>query len=152
MNIGKPHLYIILFNDNQHLKVGISLNNNFNRIKQLTSIYDINHDNIILYSSDNISNIKLIEKNIKTIINETITPDNIHYGKDIPLGGMVSNETQAKLIAIEILKQDYNINYNIDDIKFEWGGYMLLKNNTFFHIIIKKLFLNLFYKSKIIEK
>ncbi len=45
-------------------------------------------------------------------------------GKDIPLGGMVSNETQAKLIAIEILKQDYNINYNIDDIKFEWGGCM----------------------------
>ena len=78
----KPHLYIIPFNDNQHLKVGISLNNNFNRIKQLASIYDINHDNIILYSSDNINNIKLIEKNIKTIINETITPDNIHYGKD----------------------------------------------------------------------
>ncbi len=78
----KPHLYIIPFNDNQHLKVGISLNNNFNRIKQLATIYDINHDNIILYSSDNINNIKLIEKNIKTIINETITPDNIHYGKD----------------------------------------------------------------------
>jgi len=82
MNIGKPHLYIIPFNDNQHLKVGISLNNNFNRIKQLATIYDINHDNIILYSSDNINNIKLIEKNIKTIINETISPDNIHYGKD----------------------------------------------------------------------
>ena len=78
----KPHLYIIPFNDNQHLKVGISLNNNFNRIKQLATIYDINHDNIILYSSDNINNIKLIEKNIKTIINETISPDNIHYGKD----------------------------------------------------------------------
>jgi hypothetical protein len=78
----KPHLYIIPFNDNQHLKVGISLTNNFNRIKQLASIYDINHDNIMLYSSDNINNIKLLEKNIKTIINETITPDNIHYGKD----------------------------------------------------------------------
>jgi hypothetical protein len=78
----KPHLYIIPFNDNQHIKVGISLNNNFNRIKQLASIYDINHDNIKLYSSDNINNIKLLEKNIKTIINETITPDNIYYGKD----------------------------------------------------------------------
>jgi hypothetical protein len=78
----KPHLYIIPFKDNQHLKVGISLNNNFNRINHLASIYDINHDNIIIYSSDNINNIKLLEKNIKTIINETITLDNIHYGKD----------------------------------------------------------------------
>lgn len=78
----KPHLYILPFNDKQHLKVGISLNNNFNRIKQLSNVYDIDSDNIILYSSDNINNIKLLEKNIKTIINETITPDNIHYGKD----------------------------------------------------------------------
>jgi hypothetical protein len=78
----KPHLYILPFNDKQFLKVGISLTNNFNRINHLASIYDINYDNIILYSSDNINNIKLLEKNIKTIINETISPDNIHYGKD----------------------------------------------------------------------
>lgn len=78
----KPHLYILPFKDKQHIKIGISLNNNFNRIKQLSNIYDIDSDNIILYTSDNSNNIKLLEKNIKTIINETISPDNIHYGKD----------------------------------------------------------------------
>lgn len=78
----KPHLYILPFNDKQFIKIGISLNNNFNRINKLSNIYDINTDNIILYSSDNINNIKLLEKNIKSIINETISPDNIHYGKD----------------------------------------------------------------------
>ena len=43
-------------------------------------------------------------------------------GKNIRLGGIVSNENEAKLEAIEILKQDYNTDYNIEDIKFEWGG------------------------------
>ena len=42
--------------------------------------------------------------------------------KNIRLGGIVSNEKEAKLKAIEILKSDYNIDYNSDDIKFEWGG------------------------------
>jgi hypothetical protein len=43
-------------------------------------------------------------------------------GKEIRLGGVISNEYDAKLEAIEILKRDYNINYNTDEIKFEWGG------------------------------
>jgi hypothetical protein len=43
-------------------------------------------------------------------------------GKEVRLGGVVSNEEEAKLEAIEILKRDYNIDYNVDEIKFEWGG------------------------------
>ena len=43
-------------------------------------------------------------------------------GKNIRLGGIVSNENEAKLKAVEILKQDYNTDYNIEHIKFEWGG------------------------------
>ena len=43
-------------------------------------------------------------------------------GKSIRLGGIVSNENEAKLKAVEILKQDYGIDYNVDEIKFEWGG------------------------------
>ena len=43
-------------------------------------------------------------------------------GREIILVGLVSNENDAKLEAVEILKRDYNITYNIDDIKFEWGG------------------------------
>jgi hypothetical protein len=43
-------------------------------------------------------------------------------GKKVRLGGIVSNEEEAKLEAIRILKQDYNIDYNIDEIKFKWGG------------------------------
>jgi hypothetical protein len=42
--------------------------------------------------------------------------------KEIILGDVVSNENDAKLDAVEILKRDYNIIYNIDDIKFVWGG------------------------------
>ncbi len=43
-------------------------------------------------------------------------------GKEVRLGGVVSNENEAKLKAVEILKQDYGIDYNINDIKFEFGG------------------------------
>ena len=43
-------------------------------------------------------------------------------GEEIILAGPVSNENDAKLDAVEILKRDYNITYNIDEIKFEWGG------------------------------
>ena len=43
-------------------------------------------------------------------------------GKEIILGEVVSNENDAKLEAVEILKRDYNITYSIDEIKFEWGG------------------------------
>lgn len=43
-------------------------------------------------------------------------------GKEIRLGGVVSNEEDAKLEAIKILKRDYNIDYNPDEINFVWGG------------------------------
>ncbi len=43
-------------------------------------------------------------------------------GKEIRLGGAVSSEDEARLEAVEILKQDYGIDYNVDEIKFEWGG------------------------------
>lgn len=42
--------------------------------------------------------------------------------KEIGLGRIWSNENDAKLEAIEILKRDYNIDYNKEDISFEWGG------------------------------
>jgi hypothetical protein len=42
--------------------------------------------------------------------------------KEIRLGGVDEDENEAKLKAIEILKYDYNIDYNVDEIKFEWGG------------------------------
>ena len=35
-------------------------------------------------------------------------------GKEIILVGPISNENDAKLEAVEILKRDYNITYNID--------------------------------------
>jgi hypothetical protein len=43
-------------------------------------------------------------------------------GKDIGLCGVISNEEEAKIEAIKILKQDFGIEYNINEIKFEWGG------------------------------
>ena len=46
----------------------------------------------------------------------------VSQSRYVRLGGIVSNEEEAKLEAIQILKKDYNIEYNIDEIKFEWGG------------------------------
>lgn len=43
-------------------------------------------------------------------------------GKEIILVGVISSEEEAKLEAVKILKRDYEIDYNVDDIKFEWGG------------------------------
>ncbi len=41
---------------------------------------------------------------------------------EIRLGGVISDEEDARIMAIEILKNDYNIDYNMDDITFNWGG------------------------------
>ena len=46
----------------------------------------------------------------------------IDDGSEIRLGGVVSNSEEAKVEAIRILKENYNIDYNPDDINFEWGG------------------------------
>jgi hypothetical protein len=46
----------------------------------------------------------------------------IDGGEEIPLGGIVSNEKEAKEAAIRILKENYNIEYTSDDINFKWGG------------------------------
>lgn len=40
----------------------------------------------------------------------------------IGIGCLDLSEDEAKLKAVEILKQDYGIDYNVDEIKFEWGG------------------------------
>jgi hypothetical protein len=40
-------------------------------------------------------------------------------GKEVRLGSVVSNLDDAKLEAVKILKQDYGIDYNVDEIKFE---------------------------------
>jgi len=38
------------------------------------------------------------------------------------LNPFASSREESKLRIIEILKRDYNIDYNVDDITFEWGG------------------------------
>ena len=43
-------------------------------------------------------------------------------GNKISLGGVVSSSKNAALEAIEILKKDYNIDYDINNIEFKWGG------------------------------
>ena len=40
----------------------------------------------------------------------------------IGIGSLDLSEDEAKLKAVKILKQDYDIDYDIDGIKFEWGG------------------------------
>ena len=42
----------------------------------------------------------------------------------ISLGGVVSTENEAKLEAISILKNEYDILIKEDEIEFEWGGYL----------------------------
>lgn len=42
-------------------------------------------------------------------------------GDQTGLGFFVS-ENEAKLNAIKLLKEYYNVDYNIDNIIFEWGG------------------------------
>ena len=43
-------------------------------------------------------------------------------GKEIILGGVVSSEEEAKAEAIRILKEEYNIDYNPNDVNFTFGG------------------------------
>jgi len=50
--------------------------------------------------------------------NHSMTVD----GKEIRLCGIVSNEEDAKIEAINILKNDYGVELKEVDIKFEWGG------------------------------
>lgn len=38
------------------------------------------------------------------------------------LCGPVSDEKEAETEAVSILKEKYNIDYPVDDIKWEWGG------------------------------
>lgn len=38
------------------------------------------------------------------------------------LCGIVSNEKESEIEALSILKEKYNIDYPIEDIKWEWGG------------------------------
>jgi hypothetical protein len=42
----------------------------------------------------------------------------------ISLGGVVSTENEAKLEAISILKNEYDMLIKEDEIEFEWGGYL----------------------------
>ena len=43
-------------------------------------------------------------------------------GKEIRLGGIISNPEEAKNDAIKILKNEYNVDFKEDDINFTWGG------------------------------
>lgn len=42
--------------------------------------------------------------------------------KEIHLGGICSNPDEARLEAVRILKNDYNIDYEPSKIEFNWGG------------------------------
>jgi len=46
----------------------------------------------------------------------------IVHGKEYRLGGIVSDEDEAKEEAIRILKNEFNITYDKSNIKFGWGG------------------------------
>jgi hypothetical protein len=62
---------------------------------------------------------------IKFFWNGSFVGTNHHMkvnGKEISLGGVVSSEEEAIEEAIKILKKDYNIIMEPDNIKFEWGG------------------------------
>jgi hypothetical protein len=43
-------------------------------------------------------------------------------GKEIFLGGVVSSEEEATAEAVRILKEEYNIDYNPNNVNFTWGG------------------------------
>ena len=144
----KPHLYILPFNDKQHLKIGISLTNNFNRIKQLSNVYDIDSDNIILYSSDNINNIKLLEKNIKTIINQTIAPDNIHYGKDghTEIKNIKHiNQINAIIDTLKPLLNLYELKYTKQTTPTKKEKNTIIDNDTYNNITIDNIIHTLYY-------
>ena len=65
------------------------------------------------------------ETNIGFFWNGSIVGTNHHMVLDneyIPLCGIISTDIEAKIEAISILKDIYNIDYQIENIKFEWGG------------------------------
>jgi len=43
-------------------------------------------------------------------------------GYEISLGAISTSEKEAKEEAIYILKENYGIDYNINDIEWKWGG------------------------------
>jgi hypothetical protein len=45
-------------------------------------------------------------------------------GKTVRLGGVVSTSKESTIEAILILKEKYNINMHVNDVKWEWGGEM----------------------------
>jgi len=66
---------------------------------------------------------------IKFYWNGSIVGHTFHMeidGKEIDLGlnRFSQNKDEAKKKIIEILKSDYNLDYDEDDIKFDWGGRM----------------------------
>lgn len=71
--------------------------------------------------------VAVIPNTIKFIWNSSFAGHNhkmIVNGKTVRLGGVVSNERESTIEAILILKEKYNINMHINDVKWEWGGEM----------------------------
>lgn len=78
----KPHLYILVFNDDEHFKLGISLAPNQNRMIKHISTYNVDVSKSLVVSCDDKNSIKLLEKNLKHITSKVITEDSPYYGLD----------------------------------------------------------------------
>lgn len=66
-----------------------------------------------------------MKKEIKFTWNSSIVGQShsmIIDGKEIYCDGWNNTEEYAKNDLVRQLKEDYNIDYDIDDIVFEWGG------------------------------
>jgi hypothetical protein len=78
----KPHLYILVFNDDEHFKLGISLAPNQNRMIKHISTYNVDVSKSLVVSCEDKNSIKLLEKNLKHITSKVITEDSTYYGLD----------------------------------------------------------------------
>ena len=59
-----------------------------------------------------ISNSSFAGSNHKMIVN----------GLEVWLGGAVSDEKEATINAVLILKERFNIDFHVKDVKWQWGG------------------------------
>lgn len=66
-------------------------------------------------------------RTVKFIWNSSFAGTNhkiIVNGKTERIGGAVSEEKEATIEAVILLREKYNITYHVKDVKWEWGGEM----------------------------
>ncbi|MHA2039987.1 MAG: hypothetical protein ACW98X_26545 [Promethearchaeota archaeon] len=78
----KPHLYLLPFKDNKYFKFGISITNNYNRITQHVRTYNVDTEKIIVVESVNKDYIRLIERNIMIMVEQTVGDDFVYKDED----------------------------------------------------------------------